>query len=376
MEQPWWDALRTDGGPLVPAAEAFVARRGLGPFPRGSEGVCALVAEIDAFAHDLDADDDDDRRFVEGAGALFGLLLLDHQGRGACGVRGDERRLLLGRYGAFDPFGAVDEALDAERPAEAVAEAIRRAEAEAAGTGPTARVVAALAVELAARRPALRVESRFDLSVTLTGGVEVDLARVARATAGEPEAVLRRAVERLVSLLPEGAGATLSEIPWESARGMLVPRLVGPAFLAQIAARDDDAPALWIEPVAGDVHVAYQVRYGDRARYVRAGELDGWGVSGAEARAAAADNLVALSGRSRFVREPYRDGAWVVVHTGDGLDAARLILPGVYERLRASLEEPIVAAVPHRDTMLACRAEGSSFDRFRARVDALASRAA
>jgi len=47
------------------------------------------------------------------------------------------------------------------------------------------------------------------------------------------------------------------------------------------------------------------------------------------------------------------DGAFVVGKTGDGLDAARLLLPTLHRVLRAELEDPLVVAAPHRDTLLA-----------------------
>ena len=44
----------------------------------------------------------------------------------------------------------------------------------------------------------------------------------------------------------------------------------------------------------------------------------------------------------------------VVARTGDGLDASRLLLPGLHDVLAPELGSPFVAAVPHRDALFAC----------------------
>jgi len=62
-------------------------------------------------------------------------------------------------------------------------------------------------------------------------------------------------------------------------------------------------------------------------------------------------------------------GPLVVARTGDGLDAARLLLPTLPDVLRPELGDAVVAAIPHRDVLYAC-------PRADAPIEALAARAA
>jgi hypothetical protein len=43
-----------------------------------------------------------------------------------------------------------------------------------------------------------------------------------------------------------------------------------------------------------------------------------------------------------------------VAESRDGLDAARLLLPGLYQVLAPTLGSRFIVATPHRDTLLAC----------------------
>ena len=127
----WLAALRERGGPLTDAALAFLrAHAAPEPFPRAGEALAWLAACVERQA-DIDAMESEDRAFVDGAGALLALLLVDHLGAGEHVTHDGTHRVRLGARGFFDPFAAIDEALDAERPRAALAGAVRRAEAEA-----------------------------------------------------------------------------------------------------------------------------------------------------------------------------------------------------------------------------------------------------
>ncbi len=349
----WIRALGERCGPLVPASVGFLEARRALDFPRGADGLAGLAAIVDAWL-DTDADEEADRRFVEGAGALLGLLLVDHTGEGAYAARGEGHRVRLGRHGFFDPFGALEATLDADDPRATLAAAVRAAEAEARGEGPTSRVLVALERALGQRRPDLSIMDCYEAHVTLEGGIELDVGRVVAATRDQGTAAVERAVDKLLTLLPGGGAAT--ELTWDEARLRLLPRLAGDTFLARLDERAGEA-VLFRDKVAHDVHVALLLDHGDRARYVREAELSAWGVTGAEARAVAVHNLAGRSNRARFARIDTEAGAMVVARSGDGLDAARLLLPGLHDVLAAELGSPSLATVPHRDTLLACAAD-------------------
>lgn len=349
----WIERLRPRCGALVPAAIAFVEKHAPGEaaaFPRGRDGLARLARALDEW---LDGGvDDDDERVVEGAGALLGLLIVDHVGAGAHEQRDGVHRLRLGAHGFFDPFGAIDAALDADDPRACLAARVREAEAEARGEGPIARVVAALERRLGAERPELAIVDRFACTVSLAGGIEIDLVPLVRATADQPIPAVEQAVAKLLRILPGGAGGPALE--WSEVKSRLVPRLVGADFVARLGDLAKERGRLFLAPIGHDVRLALLVDHGERARYLREDELAAWSVSADDARSVAIANLAARSARARFGKLDTMHGPIVVARSGDGLDAARLLLPGLHDVLSPELGSPFVVAVPHRDTLLAC----------------------
>lgn len=334
------------GGRLVPAARAFVDSQHP-PLPgTGAAGIRWLAAQLEDFV-DRDTDGGDDDRFVEGAGALLGLLLIEHLG-GRTRERDGCHRVQLGRFGWFDPFGTIQEVLDAEDPRGCLSEYLSVAEREADENGPVSRVVRVFANTLGRERPDLDIESQFELTVDLNNGASVDLARLERVARDQDEDAATEAARRIISMLP-GAN-TQEETPWSEAATRLLPRLVSEKFLASLPSEQ----ALYVDPVGSGVHLALQLRYGTRARYVRCAEVDSWALERAGARQQALENLAA---KSRSLRLERVTGEILRVRQGDGLDGARLLLPDLADRL-AKLEPGVwVAAAPHRDVLLLARGE-------------------
>lgn len=338
-----------DAGPLGLAARRFLeAHPGAPsqPFARGVDGLRAFCDAVEAWA-DEDASPLDEG-FVEGAGALLACLLLDHVGRGGHAARDGAHRLRLGDDGFFDPFAAIDAALEADDPRAAIIEAVRRAEAEALGHAGVGRAMRLLRATLARERPELRVASSFGATVELGDGLELDLGRVLRATEGEPEAAAQAAIAKLVAMLPGGAGAAST---FGDVRASLLPRVTAPGFAASLA----DRGALAHAPrVGGAIELTLVVDHVDRSRYVGAGELERWGLAFDVALAAAVENLAERSRGARFGTIDTEGGPLVFARTGDGLDAARLLLPTLHAVLAPELGDAFLAAIPHRDVLLAC----------------------
>jgi hypothetical protein len=361
VSDDWRERLRAACGPLVDAAAAAFPADA----PRGVAGVRTLADLVAAHA-DADATEEEDRRFVEAAGAMLGLLLVDHAGDGAWVVRGARGRVRVGPRGFVDPFAIVRHALEADRPRRALAEAVAVAEAEAAGTGPLARVAAAVEERLAEVRATRTVVDRFEALLVLDDGTELDLGRVVAATRDQPLSAARAAAAKLVDLLLASAGG--AGVPWDEAAGRLLPRLVPRTFAAP-----QGAPPLLVVRVppapvspgssrgregAGDlpIAVALVLAYDGRARFVRADEPARWGHAPDALVVRAVDNLRDRSRSVRLVRAEDGGAAWLVVRSGDGLDSARLLLPSLREALLGRLGPEVRLAVPHRDTLLACSA--------------------
>ncbi len=344
MGADWLSALEDVGGRLVPAARAFVNFQ-RPPLPgAGAPGIRWLATQLEDFV-DQDTDGGDDDRFVEGAGALLGLLLIDHLG-GRTRERDGCHRVQLGRFGWFDPFGTIQEVLDAEDPRGCLSEYLSIAEREAAENGPVSRVVRVFADALGRARPDLDIESQFELTVDLNNGASIDLTRLERVARAQNDDAATEAARRIISMLP-GADAR-EETPWHEAAARLLPRLVSEKFLTSLPGEQ----ALYVDAIGNDVHLTLQLRYGTRARYLRCDEVDSWALERAAARQQALENLAA---KSRSLRLQRVTDEIVRIRQGDGLDGVRLLLPDLASRLAQLGPSTWIAAAPHRDVLLLAR---------------------
>jgi hypothetical protein len=324
-----------------------------------------------------DATEEEDRLFVEAAGATLGLLLVDHAGDGAWVVRGDRGRMRVGATGFVDPFAIIEHALESDRPRRALAEGVALAEAEAAGTGPLARVAVAVETRLRAARPHTVVVDRFEALLVLDDGTQIDLSRIVAATRDQPLAAVHAAAAKFVDLLVAARPGPAST--WPEAAPRLLPRLVSATFSAP-----PGAPPLLVLPLAlapghdaeidaVPIRVALVLAYEGRARYVRADEAVAWGHPHDALVAHAIRNLDDRSHSLRLVPFVAGGARLLVARSGDGLDSARLLLPRLRATLLDRLGSDVRLAVPHRDTLLACSGgdpTSVSVLRARAREDA------
>ena len=151
--------------------------------------------------------------------------------------------------------------------------------------------------------------------------------------------------------------------PWREARERVLPRLIGPSLIREMGEAGEQ---VFSQRLVGDLQLALILRYPGRARFVRRVERANWP---AEACAEAIRNLARTSNRAKLMRADGDEGTFVTARSADGLDAARLLLPGLHDVLAPELGSPFVAAVPHRDALFACDA------RDRRSTRALAARA-
>lgn len=354
--QSWIDDLKPHCGPLTGAAQRYVAQHGISDRPpRGVEALRHLLRSL--YAEDTEhLATDAQRRYVESAGAFFGMVLADQLGQtqtvehvehdGAHGLR-------LGAHGFLDPFEDVAGALIADDPSDALIEAVARAEAEAQDRTTPARVVCELSRQLAGT--GIRVSRRFAMRVWLEdvaseGDIEVAITSLCDATRGESQGTLERAVGKVVGSL---TGRRVQPMDWEEASVRILPRLVGNAFVERLEAGGAGA-ALELSELAGELRVGFILDHGGRARFLRRDEVDSWSLTPGALERTALRNLAGRSSRARLLHVDHALGTLVVGKSGDGLDAARLLLPGLYPLLRDSLGDNVVAGVPHRDVLLAC----------------------
>ncbi len=366
---PVWLANKDELGPLLPAALRFLSREGghTVSLERGASTLAWLARRIDTFAQ-RDVSAREEAEFVEGAGAVLAAVLVDHVGLGAHVERDGVHRIRIGTHGFFDPFTAIETAIASSSARAALVAEVGRAEAEAAGSAGHGRVSRAFETVLADVRPDLSVDDRFEGRLWLStldsasdpesSPVEVDLARVIQLAEGQSDVSVENAVKKLVSMLPGGASKGIDR---DDAIARLLPRVVGPSF--------DVRDALFAKPLPNGVRLCLTLAYDGRSRFVRANELPTWDLDVDEAIRIALENLAKRSTRARFGRIETFDGPVIFARTGDGLDSARIVLPGLVDVLEADLGEPFIACVPHRDALFACRADAPlSMEAMMARV--------
>ena len=367
-------SLRQRAGALAPVAESFLdgwLGADAGQYRGGRDGLVALCRQLERFMYRADVDDESERRFVEGAGALLGVLLIEHIGDACHAAQGSAHRVRLGASGFFDPFEAVDRVLDAPCIRSELAREVERAEAEARCTGPISRVVSSLRSALARERPDLQIEEQFECKLKLrhlparrhprarpqARGREH--ARSGGARGGERHAPTAIAAARRTRQRPRDRGCEAAYAASAGA-GRCGARPVGAG--AERAARRGPCPTSWWWRCWSSTRAV-------RATCVRA-KSTGWGMAAEEAFALAMDNLRARSERARIVREQADHGPTYIARTGDGRDSARVLLPELYTELAERVGPEVCIAVPHRDTFMVC--DGSKA----ALVQRLAQRAA
>lgn len=353
------DDLRRRAGELAGPAERFMSEWLGGEaaaFRGGQSGLVALCEHMERWlACDAEIDDEGERRFVEGAGALLGVLLIDHVGDAQHRARGAVHRLRLGKHGYFDPFAAVDQALDARDLRGELARQVALAEAEAATRGPVSRVVSALLEQLARERPDLHVADHFDLSLSLQSDaqddkLEIDLQRAVESTRDQGMDAVQTVARRLLSMLP-GAASVVSDFAEVSAR--LMPRLARADALRELHGHAQGG-GLYAAPLTEELVVALLIEYEGRARYVKRREVEAWGLDEHEAIDVSLKNLAACSAAARIAPSATAHGPLWVARTGDGRDSARVLLKSLYGQLSLRMGGPVFVSMPHRDTFLAC----------------------
>ena len=350
------DSLRTRAGALAPAAEHFL-RSWLvdeaSVFRGGAHGLGLLSLHMERWLGLESVDDEAERAFVEGAGALLGLLLIDHVGEGAHVVRGGVHRVRLGKHGFFDPFAAIDRALDAASVRTELARQVGLAEAEAAASGPIARVVSGLLRAIERDRPDLQLADHFDLTLWLRTPdsdepIELDLTRAVESTREQSLSAVQAVIDKLLAMLPGGREVALD---FAEVRTRLVPRLARGDALRELGVAGG---GLHATKLTDELVIALLIEFEGRARYVKSRELEAWGVLPQQALSLALDNLSSRSEHARIARSETEHGPLWVARTGDGRDSARVLLNSLYAALSEKLGERVFVSIPHRDTFFAC----------------------
>ncbi len=348
LELNWLPRFDTQWASLWNAANYAVSRIGApldNPITPDAKGLLKLSHWIDEIAR-LKLSPEDETMIIDGLGTLLGCVLMHHIGRGEWVFRDDECRLRFGKYQWFNPFRAIEHALDTEPARLALIDDVALAEKEAAGKGPLARVLHAFDAQLREVCD-LEITDNFLSRVWLDGGVEVDLAATVKACASESDATLRNALNKVINLLP-GNHTTASE-SWSEVQMRVMPRLVGATHLEALTKRFGEQELLTY-PLNDGLYMSWVVRYTKQARYITRADLARWQVELSDVAACATTNLELVSSKLSVKRVDNKP-LWMI-RSGDGLASSRLVLRSFAERISSYLGFGIALSVPHRDVLL------------------------
>jgi hypothetical protein len=207
-----------------------------------------------------------------------------------------------------------------------------------------------------------------------------DYGRDVRDLGDEPPASFRDAPPDILSPIdesspvsghtpaPDHAAASIAESPeqnWEAASAILFPALRPPGTHGLVVAEiDADALAAdtarshsqpLIDEGPGGLTVVYVLQAGGFDVVVNGDHLLSWGVTTADVQEAALRNLAAWSANAAWTDEVSGERRLISSDTGDGWDAARILLPDVREKLAAELGGAgrVLIGVPERHLLVA-----------------------
>jgi hypothetical protein len=165
---------------------------------------------------------------------------------------------------------------------------------------------------------------------------------------------------------PTTSAADSPEHDWALARDLVRPALrpvgtqglaidsIDRASLVAQGARSHTEPL--IDGGLDDIPVVYTLHAGAFDILVNGDHLLGWGIEPAELRAAALANLAAWSASAPWSTEASGERRLVSSDTGDGLDAARILLPEARAHLAAELGADgarVLVGIPERHLLTA-----------------------
>ncbi|PIR48951.1 hypothetical protein COU80_00885 [Candidatus Peregrinibacteria bacterium CG10_big_fil_rev_8_21_14_0_10_55_24] len=128
----------------------------------------------------------------------------------------------------------------------------------------------------------------------------------------------------------------------------------------------DDRQAFVHRPLFPDVYLAYVIDHETQYTFIQKSQIADWDINQETLEEAAGKNLEEVSQDIELQTfGPDKDGGiYMLIETGDGYDAARILLPSVRERVRQVLGDPFIAAFPMRDFLIFWNEDFSLQDQF------------
>lgn len=220
-----------------------------------------------------------------------------------------------------------------------------------------------VAVRLRKQFKAAAIDIAAPLSLIFDGkSIDLtDLYRELGQKTEEPSLLIRRFVDALRGRLQ------LAEmpLPFDMVQQRIFPRITPDDHL------DDRPDLIATQPFVNDTSIVYVIDLKGASTPVRAEQMIRWGVDADELDKLSRRNLAAAQPQLEIELFRTDDHPAALLSTGDGYDAARLLLEGLHPHLAPELGRDFLVAIPTRDVFLAFPAQpGKLIDRLRKQVEA------
>lgn len=218
---------------------------------------------------------------------------------------------------------------------------------------------------LARHHPEWTIVPEADPATITIAKTHISLTNIYLRVRGWPLAEQEKEIVSFVenSMHATRAGAAADDVAYSAAEGRLRVQIVPDEY--KRAAQD-----LVCRPFFAGLSVAYALDDAKSYQLLRQPTLNAWNMAQENIEPRAIANLEALSASLPLqAKRGSRQGAYVIVSTSDGYDAARLLLPSFMARLRAALQVPrVLAGIPNRDFLVAWTPDFSGRQGFAAKI--------
>jgi uncharacterized protein YtpQ (UPF0354 family) len=212
-----------------------------------------------------------------------------------------------------------------------------------------------------------RSEADFSLRVNGNWASLENLYRVSvaeNATASYADRLSRNVEQWVVELLHAMEQSPDELASYEELRPRILPVVV--AKISQVAS----GIALVSQQLLDRLAVGYVIDDDKAMSYISVERLEQWNIPLDELHETAISNLIARSEMLQAHAAQDDEGKinLILIQTMDGYDASRILLPGLYDRLREYLGAPFVAGIPNRDILVCFRDDPETVSRLRERI--------
>lgn len=192
------------------------------------------------------------------------------------------------------------------------------------------------------------------IRIRITGPLEItikdrridldDLHRAVLQAEDEPADLIRRFADAYLAAMR----VEQTPLPFEAVRHRIMPRIQPLSFF-----RGKRSDLFAASPFVNDTVILYVIDLNGTATPVTTEQIIHWGLSADDMDELARENLAGHQPELELTLLQGEEGAAAVFNTGDGYDAARLLLQELHDRLCPEFGREFFVAIPTRDVFVA-----------------------